>query len=257
MPLWKKVGMAFSLHPRRLTTLLQILICTGMERAAWLLWTWFDITLVRKLVIMRNLEHLCLCLRLLREASLIVVWQSDTEDLVDPSWQPDDVTYDDATWRLWSGASHHRCTVGGWWLLSVQRHQLWLTGHCRHSTQSGMLAQILTFTLHELHFMIVITNYRYLKRCSRASNLIYEYYVRWWLGGRFSALHSEGHRFKSHSSRHVEGPWASSSLIVFCIMWCGDLCGSLAVKFDSCNNLLSIIHSYFTCKHSAVCLIVY
>jgi len=57
----------------------------------------------------------------------------------------------------------------------------------------------------------------------------------------------------------MQGPWASPSLVVACMTWFGILDGCLAVKFDSCNNLLSSVQTLLTgtSKHSAVCQIVY
>ena len=40
----------------------------------------------------------------------------------------------------------------------------------------------------------------------------------------------------------TSGPWASPSLAIAYIMWCGALCGFLAAKFDSCNNFPSSVH---------------
>ena len=39
------------------------------------------------------------------------------------------------------------------------------------------------------------------------------------------------------------GPWASPSLVVICITWCGARRGCLTIKFHSCNNLLSSVHT--------------
>jgi len=39
------------------------------------------------------------------------------------------------------------------------------------------------------------------------------------------------------------GPWASPLLVVACMTWRDALRGCLAVKFDSCNNLLSSVHT--------------
>ena len=57
----------------------------------------------------------------------------------------------------------------------------------------------------------------------------------------------------------TQGPWTSPSLVVACMTLCGALCGCFAAKFYSCNSLLSIsfYNSYFTCKHCAVCQILY
>ena len=66
--------------------------------------------------------------------------------------------------------------------------------------------------------------------------------MAWWLNGRFGVLRPQGRRFESHSSRHIE-TLASPSLVVVCITWSGALYRCLVVKVDSCNNLLSSIHT--------------
>ena len=58
-----------------------------------------------------------------------------------------------------------------------------------------------------------------------------------WLSGKFGAFRPEGRRFESYSSCHV------GTLGKSCITWCGTMCGCLAVKFDSCNSLLSSVHT--------------
>ena len=63
----------------------------------------------------------------------------------------------------------------------------------------------------------------------------------WWISGRFGALHPQGHRFESYSSHHVGT--LGKSFTQSCLyneMWCP---AWLAVKFDTCNNLLSSIHT--------------
>ena len=52
----------------------------------------------------------------------------------------------------------------------------------------------------------------------------------WWLSGKFGALHPQCHNFEPHSSRQVSTLGKSST-------------HCLGVKFDSCNNLLSSIHT--------------
>jgi len=52
-----------------------------------------------------------------------------------------------------------------------------------------------------------------------------------------------GRWFESHSSRHVGTLGTSPSLVVACMTLCSALRGYLASKFDSCNNLLSSVHT--------------
>jgi len=64
----------------------------------------------------------------------------------------------------------------------------------------------------------------------------------WWLSGGFSALRSDGRRFECRSSRYVRTLGKSfTRSCLYEVMWRPVLlpCG----KFDSCNNLLSSVHT--------------
>ena len=63
-----------------------------------------------------------------------------------------------------------------------------------------------------------------------------------WLSGKIGAFRLEGRRFESHSSCYA-GTLGKSFTRSACIMWCGALHGCLAVKFYSCNNLLSSVNT--------------
>ena len=65
----------------------------------------------------------------------------------------------------------------------------------------------------------------------------------WWLCGKFGALHLQDHRFEPHSSCHI-GTLGKSFThnCLYDVMGC-PLCGCLAVKFDSYDNLLSSVHT--------------
>ena len=79
-----------------------------------------------------------------------------------------------------------------------------------------------------------------------------------WLSGKFGAFCLEGQRLESHSSRHLfYGPWASPSLAVEWVTWRTALRGCLAVKFDSCNNLLSPVHTMFVIHAVSVTILKY
>src|SRR6218665_1178414 len=58
----------------------------------------------------------------------------------------------------------------------------------------------------------------------------------------FGALCPEGSRFEFCSSHHA-GTLEKSFLVIACISRCYTLRGCLVVKFDSCNNLLSSVHT--------------
>src|SRR6218665_1030804 len=67
-------------------------------------------------------------------------------------------------------------------------------------------------------------------------------YGAWWLSGKFSALCPYGCRFESYSSRCVAT--LDKLLTLNCpVDTMGALRGCRAVKFDSCNNLLSSVHT--------------
>ena len=57
-----------------------------------------------------------------------------------------------------------------------------------------------------LLYMFILYNY-----------LLYVFSIAWWLSGRFGALCPEGHRFESHSCRHV-GTLGPPLLAVVCVL---------------------------------------
>jgi len=78
------------------------------------------------------------------------------------------------------------------------------------------------------------------------------------LGGSavvFGSFGAEGRWFEHHSTRHVWTLGKSLALSCLYTTWCGALRGCLGVKFDSCKNLLSFVHSLLV--NILQCQIVY
>src|SRR6218665_1641363 len=69
--------------------------------------------------------------------------------------------------------------------------------------------------------------------------------AQWWCSNLvvvFGAFNAEGRWFVSHSSYHIGTLGKSITRnCLYYVMWC--LHGHLAVKFDSCNNLLTSVRT--------------